>query len=47
MTMSLTAIFQQEPEGYKAFVEKLPGANSRVAPLGAGNWQKPPDSVTI
>ena len=28
-TMSLTAIYQKVPEGYIAFVEELPGANTQ------------------
>jgi len=31
--MKLTAIFQKFPEGYAAFVEELPGANSQGATL--------------
>lgn len=27
--MKLTAVFQQVPEGYLAFVEELPGANTQ------------------
>jgi predicted RNase H-like HicB family nuclease len=27
--MKLTAVFQEFPEGYSAFVEELPGANSQ------------------
>jgi predicted RNase H-like HicB family nuclease len=27
--MNLTAVFQQVPEGYIAFVEELPGANAQ------------------
>lgn len=29
MKEQLTAVFQQVPEGYIAFVEELPGANSQ------------------
>ena len=29
MKEQLTAVFQQVPEGYIAFVEELPGANSK------------------
>ncbi|MFC1825185.1 type II toxin-antitoxin system HicB family antitoxin [Thermodesulfobacteriota bacterium] len=29
MEMKLTAVFQKFPEGYAAFVEELPGANSQ------------------
>ncbi|MEZ5288341.1 MAG: type II toxin-antitoxin system HicB family antitoxin [Vicinamibacterales bacterium] len=29
MTAEFTAVFQQVPEGYIAFVEELPGANSQ------------------
>ena len=28
MTMKLTAVFEKVPEGYIAFVEELPGANT-------------------
>ena len=28
-TMKLTAVFQKVPEGYVAFVEELPGANTQ------------------
>jgi predicted RNase H-like HicB family nuclease len=31
--MSLTAVFMQVPEGYIAFVEELPGANTQAATL--------------
>ena len=31
--MVLTAVFQQVPEGYIAFVEELPGANTQGATL--------------
>jgi predicted RNase H-like HicB family nuclease len=31
--LQLTAIFQQVPEGYIAFVEELPGANTQGATL--------------
>ena len=31
--MELTAVFQKVPEGYIAFVEELPGANSQAATL--------------
>ncbi len=31
--MSLTAIYMQVPEGYIAFVEELPGANTQGATL--------------
>jgi predicted RNase H-like HicB family nuclease len=31
--MRLTAIFQEVPEGYIAFVEELPGANTQGATL--------------
>jgi predicted RNase H-like HicB family nuclease len=33
MKDQLTAVFQQVPEGYIAFVEELPGANSQGATL--------------
>ena len=32
-TMKLTAVFQKFPEGYTAFVEELPGANTQGATL--------------
>jgi predicted RNase H-like HicB family nuclease len=31
--MKLTAVFQQVPEGYIAFVEELPGANTQGSTL--------------
>jgi predicted RNase H-like HicB family nuclease len=31
--MQLTAVFQKVPEGYIAFVEELPGANTQGATL--------------
>ena len=31
--MEFTAIFQRVPEGYIAFVEELPGANTQAATL--------------
>lgn len=31
--MKLTAVFQQVPEGYIAFVEELPGANTQSETL--------------
>ena len=31
--MTLTAVFQKVPEGYIAFVEELPGANTQGATL--------------
>ncbi len=33
MDIKLTAVFQRFPEGYAAFVEELPGANSQGATL--------------
>ena len=33
MEMKLTAVFQRFPEGYAAFVEELPGANTQGATL--------------
>ena len=33
MNMSFTAVFRRFPEGYAAFVEELPGANSQGATL--------------
>jgi predicted RNase H-like HicB family nuclease len=33
MELQLTAVFQAVPEGYIAFVEELPGANSQGATL--------------
>ena len=33
MTMELTAVYIQVPEGYVAFVEELPGANTQGATL--------------
>ena len=29
MSMNLTAVFQKVPEGYVAFVEEIPGANTQ------------------
>ncbi len=31
--MELTAVFRKVPEGYIAFVEELPGANTQAATL--------------
>lgn len=33
MQIQLTAVFQEVPEGYIAFVEELPGANTQGATL--------------
>jgi predicted RNase H-like HicB family nuclease len=33
MSLTLTAVFQKVPEGYIAFVEELPGANTQGASL--------------
>lgn len=33
MDLQLTAVFQKVPEGYIAFVEELPGANTQGATL--------------
>ncbi len=33
MEMKLTAVFRRVPEGYVAFVEELPGANTQGATL--------------
>ena len=33
MAVELTAVNQEVPEGYIAFVEELPGANTQGAPL--------------
>ena len=33
MQLQLTAVFRQVPEGYIAFVEELPGANTQGATL--------------
>jgi len=33
MKFSLTAVFRRFPEGYAAFVEELPGANTQGATL--------------
>jgi predicted RNase H-like HicB family nuclease len=33
MQMQLTAVYQKVPEGYIAFVEELPGANTQGATL--------------
>lgn len=33
MTVSLTAVFREVPEGFIAFVEELPGANAQGATL--------------
>lgn len=32
--MELTAVYRKVPEGYIAFVEELPGANTQAATLG-------------
>ncbi len=31
--MQLTAVFQKVPEGYVAFIEELPGANTQASTL--------------
>ena len=33
MTLEFTAVFRKVPEGYSAFVEELPGANTQGATL--------------
>ena len=33
MEMNLTAVFRKVPEGYIAFIEELPGANTQGATL--------------
>ena len=33
MTLTLTKVFQKVPEGYIAFVEELPGANTQAKTL--------------
>jgi predicted RNase H-like HicB family nuclease len=33
MIMKLTAVFEKVPEGYTAFVEELPGANTQGATM--------------
>ncbi len=33
MSMTLTAVFMEVPEGYIGFVEELPGANTQGATL--------------
>lgn len=33
MTIELTAVYREVPEGFIAFVEELPGANSQGATL--------------
>ena len=33
MEIKLTAVFRKFPDGYAAFVEELPGANTQVATL--------------
>ena len=33
MAIEFTAVFQKVPEGYIAFVEELPGANTQAATL--------------
>jgi predicted RNase H-like HicB family nuclease len=33
MQLELTAVFRKVPEGYAAFVEELPGANTQGATL--------------
>ena len=33
MTVQLTAVFEKVPEGYIAFVEELPGANTQGATM--------------
>ena len=36
MELEFTAVFRTVPEGYIAFVEELPGANSQGATLDSG-----------
>lgn len=36
MELELTAVFRRVPEGYIAFVEELPGANTQGATLDRG-----------
>ncbi|HZM34968.1 MAG TPA: type II toxin-antitoxin system HicB family antitoxin [Burkholderiales bacterium] len=33
LAMKFTAVFQEVPEGYIAFVEELPGANTQAATI--------------
>ena len=33
MSMNLTAVYEKVPEGYIAFVEELPGANTQGATM--------------
>ena len=43
MKIQLTAVFQKVPEGYIAFVEELPGANTKAPRWRrrAPTWRKP------
>jgi len=42
MDVHLTAIFRRVPEGYIAFLEELPGANTQGATLAEGYREHPP-----
>jgi predicted RNase H-like HicB family nuclease len=47
MTMKLTAVFEKVPEGYIAFVEELPGANTQGTTMeeARGNLQEAVEMV--
>lgn len=47
MTMKLTAVYMKVPEGYIAFVEEVPGANTQGATLeeARANLQEAVDLV--
>src|SRR5437867_7633700 len=49
MTVQLTAVFEKVPEGYIAFVEELPGANTQGATIeeARSNLQEAVELVTI
>jgi predicted RNase H-like HicB family nuclease len=42
MKLELTAVFRKVPEGYIAFIEELPGANTQGATLleKSGCWRR-------
>jgi predicted RNase H-like HicB family nuclease len=46
MEIKLTAVFRKFPEGYAAFVEELPAANTQGAALDEAR-QNPIEAVTM
>jgi predicted RNase H-like HicB family nuclease len=43
--IKLTAVFMKVPEGYVAFVEELPGANTQGTTIEAAREAAPPGLV--